>query len=166
MHATPARKFCSALVLAGLALITCRPSASAADSFYLGTWKVVSAAVAPWWDDPSAKPDPSEMKALVGKTVVITDKEIRGPRQFACRDPRFTVKDYPADMLFEGSFGEMHEKNKSVDPAKVAASVGFKGSSWKTLETGCGNEINYHFADPATIAVGLNNYIYTLKKQP
>ncbi len=139
--------------------------ASAPDPFYIGTWKIVSAVVAPWWDDPAHKPDATETRTLVGKTVTITAKAIQGPRQVACTGPRYQVKDYPADMLFEGAFDEMHARHSSADPAKLAASVGFRGSSWKTLETGCGNEINYHFIDPATAAFGLNNYVYTLKKQ-
>jgi len=138
----------------------------AADTFYLGTWKITSAVVAPWWDDPAHKPDPAEMKMLVGKTVTITATAMLGPRQFACPDPRYRVKDYPADSLFQGAFEEMHTRDKSADPAKIAASVGFRGSSWKTLETGCSVEIDYHFIDATTAAIGLNNYIYTLKKQP
>jgi hypothetical protein len=68
-------------------------------------------------------------------------------------------------MLFQGAFGEMHARDKSVDPAKVAATLGFRGSLWKTLETGCGNELDYHFLDAGTSAFGLNNYVYILKKQ-
>ena len=68
-------------------------------------------------------------------------------------------------MLFQGAFGEMHERDKTVDPAKVAATVGFQGKSWKTLETGCAIELDFHFADPNTAAFGLNNHVYTLKKQ-
>ena len=141
------------------------PVASAADAFYIGTWKIASAVVAPWWDDPAHQPDPAEMKALIGKTITITAKSMLGPRQFACSDPRYKVKDYPADMLFQGMFGEMHERDHSVDPAKMAAKVGFRGSSWKTLETGCGNELDYHFADPNTAEFGLNNYVYILKRR-
>jgi hypothetical protein len=33
----------------------------------------------------------------------------------------------------------------------------------KTLETGC--EIDFHFVDAATVEIGLNDYVYTLKKQ-
>jgi hypothetical protein len=138
--------------------------ASASDAFYLGTWKIASAVVAPWWEDPAHPPDPAETKTLVGKTVTIGAKAIQGPRQVACAGPRFSVKQYPADMLFEGMFGEMHTRNPSADPVKIAETVGFRGSRWKTLETGCGNEVNYHFLDPDTAAFGLNNYIYTLKK--
>jgi len=68
-------------------------------------------------------------------------------------------------MLFQGAFGEMHESNKTSDPAKIAAAIGFRGSRWKTLETGCGNEIDYHFLDSTNAAFGLNDYVYFLKKQ-
>src|SRR5258706_11777016 len=155
----------SCLVIAALSLSTVAPAASASDTFYIGTWKIVSAVTGPWWNDPAHKPDATEMRTLVGKTVTITAKAIQGPRQAACPRTRYEVKDYPADMLFEGAFGEMHTRDSSADPVKIAASVGFRGSSWKTLETGCGNEINYHFIDPATAAFALNNYIYTLKKR-
>jgi len=137
----------------------------AAGAFYIGTWKIDSAIVAPWWTE-RAKPDPAEMKALVGKTFAITAKAISGPRQLACKDPHYQVKNYPADMLFQGMFGEMHERDKSIDPAKPAAQAGFRGTSWKTLETGCANEMEFHFIDDSTAAFGLNNYIYRLKKQP
>jgi len=135
----------------------------AADAFYLGTWKITSASVAPWTE--GRPPDPAELKTLVGKTVVIKPAEILGPRQNACKGPKYQVKEYPADMLFQGAFGEMRSRDKSVDPARLAARLGFQGSSWKTLETGCRNEIDYHFLDPNTAAFGLNDYVYILKKQ-
>jgi len=140
-------------------------SAGAADQFYLGTWKITSAAVAPWQVKRPYDSDLAEMKSLVNKTVVIQAKAILGPHAFACKAPNYQVKDYPADWLFQGAFGEMHARDKSADPVKIAAQLGFHGSTWKTLETGCGNEIDYHFLDPATIAIGLNNYVYMLKKQ-
>jgi hypothetical protein len=137
----------------------------AADPFYIGTWKIVSAAVAPWQDGRPYESDLSEMKSLVNRTVVIQAGAIAGPRPVACKGPNYRVKDYPADMLFQGAFGEMHRRDKSADPAKIAAKLGFRGSQWKTLETGCGNELDYHFLDPATADFGLNNYVYTMKKQ-
>ena len=139
-------------------------SAIAADSIYVGTWKIDSAVVAPWWKD-SAKPDAVEMAGLVGKSIAVTAHGITGPRQLACKDPKYEVKEYPADMLFQGMLGEMHERDKSVDPVKVAATLGFQGSRWKTLETGCGNELDFHFIDATTATFGLNNYVYTLKKR-
>ena len=131
-------------------LVALAPMAAAADTFYLGTWKIASAVVAPWWDDAHQKPDQAETRALVGKTISITPRAIVGPGILACKGPRYKVKDYPADSLFQGSFGEMHDRDKSIDPVKVAATLGFHGSTWKTLETGCANELDFHFIDPTT----------------
>jgi hypothetical protein len=118
--------------------------ALAADPFYLGTWKIASAVEAPW-ADAQHKNDAAEMKSLVGKTVVFKSTEIVGPRQVACKGPHYQVKDYPADMLFQGA----------ADPAKLAAKVGFKGAT----------ELDFHFIEPATTTFGLKNYVYALKKQ-
>jgi hypothetical protein len=57
----------------------------------------------------------------------------------------------------------MQSTNKAADPNKIAASLGFSGTSIRTLETGC--EIDFHFVDATTAEIGLNNYVYTLKKQ-
>ena len=40
---------------------------------------------------------------------------------------------------------------------------GFSGGGIKTLETGC--EIDFHFVDATTAKIGLNDAVYTLKKQ-
>jgi hypothetical protein len=138
---------------------------AAADAFYLGTWKIDSAVVAPWANPAARQPDPAEMKSLVGKIVVFKPREISGPRSFACKDPRYKVVDYPADMLFQGAFDEMRRRDKSVDPAQLAARLGFRGAKWKTVETGCGNELDFHFVDPNTAEFGLNDFVYTLRKQ-
>ena len=66
-------------------------------------------------------------------------------------------------MIFQGAIGELQSKNKSIDPNKLAASLGFAASSIRTLETGC--EIDFHFVDAATAEIGLNDNVYTLKKQ-
>lgn len=152
------------IIVAAAGLLASAPGAARAADPWLGTWKVASAVVAPW-ADKARQPDDAEMKSLVGKTVVFKPKEITGPRTFACKGPHYKLGDFTADMLFQGSFGEMHDKDKSVDPVKLAASVGFQGSSWKVLETGCATEVDWHFIDPATLAIGLNDYVYILKKQ-
>jgi len=139
--------------------------AAAADPFYIGTWKITSARVAPWQSGPPYASDLSETKSLVGKTIFIQSRRIAGPGILACRAPDYRVRDYPAGMLFQGGFDEMHRRNPSADPAKLAAGLGFHGNSWKTLETGCANELDFHFLNPSTAAFALNNYIYTLKKQ-
>jgi hypothetical protein len=155
------------LSLAALCAVACLTvallaPANAADPFYLGTWKFSGAVLAPW-HDPLHMPDSTERARLIGKTIVFKAKEIAGPQPFACKGPKYELKDYTADMLFQGAFEEMKSKDKSADPNKIAASLGFSGTSIKTLETGC--EIDIHFVDAATAEVGLNDTVYTLKKQ-
>jgi len=137
----------------------------AADAFYLGTWKITSAVVAPWVKGPAYDDDTKEMKSLVGKTVIISPNGTVGPGILSCKGPKYRVVDFPANMLFQGAFEEMQRKDKAVDPLRLAAKLGFRGTKWKTLETGCANELDYHFVDATTAEFALNNYIYTLKKQ-
>ncbi len=147
-----------------IATAVCAVAGWAADPFYIGTWKIESAQVAPWADKGRA-PDQKEMKSLVGKTVQITTTGIVGPAPVACRKPKYEVKDVPPDFLFQGAFGEMQAKDKSVDAVKVAAKLGFQGKTSKALETGCGNELDYHFPEANTAEFGLNDYVYILKRQ-
>ena len=137
-------------------------AAAAADPFYIGSWTLTAAVVAPW-ADPQRKPDDTERARLMGKTVVLKAKEISGPRPFACAKPQYKVTDYGPDMIFQGAFDEMRRADKKVDPKALAASLGCAGAPIRTLETGC--EIDVHFVDDTTAEVGLNNYVYTLKKR-
>ncbi len=136
--------------------------AIAADATYLGTWKVFGATAAPW-ADPKQKPDVAEQTRLIGKAVVFKIREIAGPEPLACKAAHYKEKNYTADMIFQGAFEEMKSKDRSVDPNKIAASLGFTGNGIKTVETGC--EIDFHFVDATTAEIGLNNTVYTLKKQ-
>ncbi len=138
------------------------PSARAADSSYLGTWKFISAIVAPW-ADPREKPDVVEKDALIGKTVTLMPGAITGPKVFACKGPHYKVSEFTTALLFQGAFEEMRDNDKSVDPQKLAASLGFTGTSFRTLETGC--EIDWHFVDKTTVEIAFDDYVYTLRKQ-
>ncbi len=153
---------CIVVGFAGLLTLSTAIPAQAADAFYLGTWKLSDAVVAPW-ADPKHKPDGAEKARLIGKTVTLGVKQISGPNPLACASPHYKVSNVKADMIFQGAFGEMQSGNKSADPGKIAALLGFSGASIKTLETGC--EIDFHFVDTTTAEIGLNDYVYTLKKQ-
>jgi hypothetical protein len=157
------RVFCLVIFLAVLVLrVVAYTAADAADPPYLGTWKIAGAAVAPW-STPQRNPDASERARLMGKTIVFKSKAIAGPQPFACQGPHYKLTDYTADLLFQGAFDEMRRQDKSVDPGKIAAGLGFRGEAVRTLETGC--EFDFHFVDASTAQVGLNDYVYTLKKQ-
>src|SRR3974390_444213 len=107
-------------------------SALAADPSYLGTWKLSAAVVAPWAAPAARKPEEAEPARLLGKTLVFKAGGIAGPQPFACKDAHYKLADYTADMLFQGAFYEMHARDKSADPEKIAASLGFSGESIKT----------------------------------
>uniref|UniRef100_Q023U3 Lipocalin-like domain-containing protein n=1 Tax=Solibacter usitatus (strain Ellin6076) TaxID=234267 RepID=Q023U3_SOLUE len=136
---------------------------TAADAFYLGNWKITSALAAPWADS-ERKPDETERNSLVGKLVTIQPAGITGPRALTCKGPRYHLRDYGADMIFQGMLDEVRRRDPAKDPVKLAAALGFKGMSWKTLETGCANELELHFVDASTAEFGLNNYVYVMKK--
>jgi len=134
----------------------------AATPFYLGDWRVAGATRAPW-ADPAHPLDDAEPARLRGHVIAIRPRGINGPPPFPCPAAHYRLTDYAADMLFQGAFGEMHAKTASVDPVKVAAGLGFHNSQTRTLETGC--EFDFHFVDATHAQVGLNDYVYHLKKQ-
>jgi len=150
-----------AFVLAGLVLAAAGPG-RAAGAFYVGTWTFIGEQRAPWADRQHPL-DPAEPARLHGKTIVITAQAISGPPPYICRNPHFRIHDYAADMLFEGAFGDMHDRDHSADPAKIAAALGFHGATFKTLESGC--DFDIHFLDGNTAKVGLNDFVYTLKRR-
>ena len=57
-------------------VIACN-STRAADPFYVGTWKILSAVAAPWADPK--QPDSSEQARLLSTTVDLSAKRISGP---------------------------------------------------------------------------------------
>ncbi|RFB76428.1 hypothetical protein [Methylovirgula sp. 4M-Z18] len=130
------------------------PGAQAQEAF-AGTWTISKADTAPWASAPP-KPD-DELKLLMGKTVSFLKTRIDGPRPVRCAKLKYEIKDYTPDMLFQGTL--------SADPAKQAAALGFKGETIKTLETGCGNELDYHMVDANTVLFGLNDRVYTLARK-
>jgi hypothetical protein len=148
------------LIICGTAAIG--GPARSAEPAYLGAWKISAAVTAPW-ADPTQRPDSAEQARLLGKAIVFKAKEITGPPPFACRAPHYKESDYTADMIFQGAFEEMQTRNKSVDPDRLATSLGFMGRNIRTLETGC--EMDFHFVDAMTAEIGLNDTVYTLKKQ-
>jgi hypothetical protein len=153
---------CVSILLATALVFAIQSPAGAEELSYLGAWKFVSVVPAPWAPSPQ-KADIAGMKQLTGKTVNLGLKAITGPKVLACKGPHYKVSDFSADMLFQGQFGEMHAPDHGKDPLQLAHALGFTGTTFKTLETGC--EIDWHFVDPRTAEIGLNNFVYTLKKQ-
>ncbi len=159
----PIRRTCGVTILAAAIVGLGALAARAADP-WLGSWKIVEAKVAPWAGKSRARSD-VDLKELMGKTVTFRPREIAGPPLLACKGPKYKLSDFSAEMLFQGAFGEMREKNERIDPGQVAATLGFQGESWQVVETGCESGIDWHFVDGTTLAIGINDYVYMLKKQ-
>lgn len=139
--------------------------AAADDTFFHGKWKITEAQEAPWVVAGETA-DPTESEGLVGKTIVLSAKGITGPGGFPCGNPKYEVIAGGADILFQGAFGEMHAQDPKVDPQKLAEQIGFSGKAFRTVVTGCAYEVDFSFgADPNTAKFGLNDYVYTLRRQ-
>src|SRR5215469_2052674 len=101
---------CTTACLISLSVLATAVSAQAADTSYLGTWKLTDAVVAPW-ADAKQKADVAEKTRLIGKSVVLAPKAITGPNPFACTAPHYKVSNFTPDMIFQGAFGEMQSSN-------------------------------------------------------
>ena len=153
---------------ASIAAILCAASLSGAqaeDTFYQGQWKITEAVKAPWAKS-DAELDPAEMKSLVGQTITLKADAVEGPGSFPCKGPEYEVMEGPAEMLFQGMFGQMRDENAAVDPQKLAEQAGFTGKHFRTVITGCEYAVDFSFGDnPKTAMFALNNALYTLKRE-
>jgi hypothetical protein len=132
--------------------------------FFLGTFQIESAVVAPWVEAGRA-PDAAEMKSLVGKKVTFEAARIRGPRAVACAHPSYEVVEAPRGQAFQGELEEVQSRGGAKSADGLAEALGFRSPTMRRLETGCGNELDYHFVDDDTVMFGLNDYVYRLKRK-
>ncbi len=156
----------------GLALAACTPAAETpakpaehaedgamaitpANPFF-GSWEIIGAKIAPWWDGKGEEPapDPAMTKFTLGANAST------GPDFVACAKPQYATNIRPERGLFEGGL---------PDPVKDAAALGFKDSSITVLSFSCAENnrdvsLDFPMIDDDTIALGLDNVIYTFKR--
>ncbi|HVO02035.1 MAG TPA: hypothetical protein VMT54_07525 [Candidatus Cybelea sp.] len=149
-----------------LSLASAISAGHAEDAFYLGKWKIADAKPAPWVL-PSDQLDPSEPKGLIGKTIEIKADSITGPGDFPCAKPQYQVEEGGPEMLYMGSFENMHAQDPSVDMLKLAAQTGFTGDThFRTVVTGCEYEVDFSWGASNDVArFALNDYIYTITRE-
>ncbi|WP_424362474.1 hypothetical protein [Methylocystis parvus] len=151
------RSFCATLLFLGVAT-----AAAAMDARFAGSWRIDSAAPAPWAGPGDI--DPKEAKALVGKTVSFGPKSIAGPQPIGCKGPHYGVRESDGpDMLFEGMLAEPDKAGKPRNAAALAREIGMTTPTVATLEVGC-TEIAFHAIAPDRLVFALDNQIYTLKR--
>ncbi len=157
------RVFCLVVFFMALCLrVVAYATADAADPAYIGTWQFTAAQPAPW---TGAQPghDSATRARFLGQKIVFSSKAVAGPSPFGCRHPRYALTDLTTGLLFGGVIDAMRAKDKTVDPDKLAAGLGYKGRIVRTLETGCAFDV--YFVDASTAQVGLGNTVYTLTKR-
>lgn len=130
-------------------------SASAAEpSAFLGAWLIASSQPAPWVA-PGRQLGQSDVHGLVGKRVVFAADRIDAQPPLACAGPRYEIRSYPPDGLFQGNL---------TDPARQAVALGYRLPEIRTLETGCPDIIDYHFIDADTAMFALDNRLYRMER--
>jgi hypothetical protein len=143
---------------AGVALATVLAAivpAQAAEPDFYGPWLITEARTAPWAKSDSGF-SAEEQHRLIGSKVVYGKTRITGPSPLGCDKPHYRFLEATPDYLFQGGLTE---------PAAQAVALGFRLQTITTLETGCEGWIDFHFVDARTALFGLNNMIYTLRKQ-
>jgi hypothetical protein len=155
------------LALTGfIALAACSPgdsdpgaSVARPGNPFFGTWKTTTAQVAPWWTEPGAPPqmDPE----FQNTPIVFAAGKSTGPSIVACRAPVYAIDIVRPRTLFEG-----HLRNVESD----AAALGFTSGEITKMNLSCTDDdkdvsLDFPMVDDDTILLGLDNMIYTLKRQ-
>jgi hypothetical protein len=150
-------------MIVALACMSALSSWASAQDRYAGAWKIASSEPVPW----PHKADwlvPKEIKRLVGATVVFKSDRIEGPTPLACKGPHYEIKQYAADMLFQGALEEYGDKKTTPDKATTA--LGFAKRPIPSITTGCASEIEFHVIDDDHMLFGLNNSVYRMTRVP
>jgi hypothetical protein len=152
-----------AVVFILVAALTSAPVVARAQEAFSGSWKIEKSEPAPWAKTADVL-DAKEVKRLTGATVEFKANAITGPAPFACKGPRYEIKQYDADMLFQGALAEYGDP--STTPDKMADRIGFAKRPIASLVTGCTSEIEFHAIDADHAVFALNNSIYRMARTP
>lgn len=154
--------------LAALAFLLMPATLAHAEDFpFAGTWKIAGAVHAPW-EDPARPMITDDEQRYGGQLVTIARDSMTGPDLMGCGKTEITVEKLPFAGLFEGGLAaDPKDPAGAYDEAKaktLALELGFAAEPVPTLFHGC-SEISLHLRDASTLMFGLNNRIFTMKKQ-
>lgn len=153
------------LILAAFSLAA-TPALAAEADFY-GSWKITESVKAPW-EDPANPMTTDDSARYTGKVVEIAKGSMKGPDLMGCGATELAVQSFPYAGLFEGGLGvKPGDAAAPFDEAKakrLAEGLGFTAEPVESLMHGC-SELILHRLDATTLVFGLNNRIFTMKKQ-
>lgn len=151
----------------GLALVFSSARLAHAEDFpFAGTWKITGTVHAPW-EDPGHPMVTDDEQRYGGQLVTISRASISGPDLMGCGKTNITVETLPFAGLFEGGLASDPKDPAAYDEDKAkqaAMALGFTAEPVPTLFQGC-SEVSLHLRDAETLMFGLNNRIFTMKKQ-
>ena len=132
---------------------------AAAQDAFAGKWLVTNAVVAPW-AQPNVSYKPAADPKFAHATFVFAKDKLTAPAPFNCK-AHYKVMTVEYDYLFQGGL---------TDPEKQAKALGFANPKILNLEFACERadadiEMDFHMADPDTVIFGLNDIVYTMKRQ-
>jgi hypothetical protein len=154
------------LMIAAALSLAALPALADEANFY-GRWKITGAVKAPW-EDPANPITNDGAERYVGKLVEIKRGNMTGPHLMGCGATSLSVERFPYAGLFEGGLGVTPgDAAAPYDEAKakrLAGGLGFMAEPVESLIHGC-SEIILHRLDDTTLVFGLDNRIFTMKKQ-
>lgn len=119
-------------------------------------WRITRVVSAPW---AVARETQLSLGTWVGKPVQFDANSVDGPGGLRCNQAALEKTSYPADALFQGSLPA---------PADTAAQeLGIAHLPLSGVRLNCSTgSFEFHFVDPETLLLGLDNQILTLTRSP
>jgi hypothetical protein len=147
--------------LAAFLLLFGATPATFAQQAFAGDWQVVKVEDAPWL---AGRPElkPTAEPAFAHARISFQPDRVSGPAWFHCKKPKYEMMMLDFDSLFEGGLSD--PEHGMSDPAKSARRLGFKSEPVTSMLTGC-SELLFHLVDADTAMFGLNNMLYTMRRQ-
>ena len=156
------RRLFAAVLLSGASIPVLADNAG-----FQGIWEITRVSVAPW-EDQTRPLVTDDAERYTGKVVTIGEDTIAGPDLLGCGKTELKIEALPYSGLFEGMLAADPKNpagpNDEAKAAKLALDLGFKAEPVPSLFQGC-SEIILHRRDDRTLLFGMNNRIFTLRKQ-
>ena len=126
---------------------------------FMGRWRQSAVVVAPW-AKPTDSKEPNPEFAEVDTVFMPTSAS--GPGIVTCEKATWAVKSLPVEGLFEGNLPDPWEDAKKLGVTAAISTVLHQGCASSTGDL----ELQFVKVDDDTLLLGLDNMIYTLKRQP
>ncbi|WP_158815561.1 hypothetical protein [Methylocapsa sp. S129] len=150
-------------IVAACAIVGAIANPAAAQERFAGHWAIAGAVVAPWASDLKDAADEADAKRLIGSHLTIAPHVFNAPEPLGCARPTYAFRNAAADGLFEGSLNA-DGAGKPADPVVAARALGMNQKMARAMTASC-SEVEFVLIDPDTVLFGLNNRVFTVKRE-